>query len=83
MLGFERDLWDYATFLTLAILGITSLITTVFVLGLPGRTAIARKHPDAEAVNTMGRVGFLAVVTYVAAILSLRLLFLAIQKQTG
>jgi hypothetical protein len=57
MLGFERDLWDYGTFLTLAILGIASLITTVFVLGLPGHTAIARKHPDAEAVNIMDSVG--------------------------
>jgi hypothetical protein len=47
------------------------------------RTAIARKHPDAEAVDIMGWVGFLAVVPYVTAILSLRLLFLAIQKQIG
>jgi hypothetical protein len=83
MLGFERDLWEFGTFLTLAILGIASLITTVFVLGLPGRTAIVRKHPDAEAVNTMGWVGFLAVVPYVAATLPLRLLFLDIQKQIG
>jgi hypothetical protein len=37
---------DYATFLTLAILGIASLITTVFALGLPGRTAIARSIGD-------------------------------------
>jgi hypothetical protein len=35
MLGFERDLPDYRTFLILAILGIASLISTVFVLGLP------------------------------------------------
>jgi hypothetical protein len=83
MLGFEHDLRDYGMFLTLAILGIASLITTVFVLGLPGRTAIARKDPDAKAVNTMGWVGFLAVVPYMAAILPLRLLFHAIQKQIG
>jgi hypothetical protein len=32
MLGFERDLWDSATFLTLPILGIASLITIAFAL---------------------------------------------------
>src|SRR5208283_1294448 len=67
MLGFELDFWDYATFLTLAILGVASLITIVFVLGLPGRIAIARKHPDAEAVNIMGWVGFLAIVPWIQA----------------
>src|SRR5271169_576770 len=67
MLGFELDFWDYATFLTLAILGVASLITIVFVLGLPGRIAIARKHPDAEAVNIMGWVGFLALVPWIQA----------------
>jgi hypothetical protein len=45
------------------------------------RTAIARKHPDAEAVDIMGWVGFLAVVPYITAILSLRLLFRAIQSK--
>jgi hypothetical protein len=30
-------------------------------LGLPGRIAIARRHPEAEAVNLMGAVGFMAV----------------------
>jgi hypothetical protein len=67
MLGFELDFWDYATFLTLAILGIAFVITIVFVLGLPGRIAIARKHPDAEAVNIMGWAGFLAIVPWIQA----------------
>jgi len=39
----------------------------VFILGLPGRIAIARKHPEAEAVNIMGWVGFLAVIPWVQA----------------
>lgn len=67
MLGFDLDFWDYATFATLAIVGIAFLITIVFVLGLPGRIALARKHPDAEAVSLMGWVGFLAVVPWVQA----------------
>src|SRR5271169_4547502 len=67
MLGFDLDFWDYATFATLAILGIAALISIVFVLGLPGRIAIARKHPDAEAVSMMGWLGFLAIVPWVQA----------------
>ena len=40
----------------------------VFILGLPGRIAIARKHPEAEAVYLMGWVGFLAVVPWIQAL---------------
>jgi hypothetical protein len=67
MLGFDLDLWDYITFAVLFTLGVGALIAIVFVLGLPGRIAIARKHPDAEAVNIMGWVGFLAVVPWIQA----------------
>ncbi len=41
----------------------------MFVLGLPGRIAIARNHPDADAVNAMGWVGFLAVVPWIQALI--------------
>jgi hypothetical protein len=67
MLGFNPDLWDYITFAALFVLGVGALIAIVFVLGLPGRIAIARKHPDAEAINVMGWVGFLAIVPWVQA----------------
>ncbi len=67
MLGFDLDFWDYVTFAALFILGVGALIAIVFVLGLPGRIAIARKHPDAEAVNVMGWVGFLAIVPWIQA----------------
>jgi hypothetical protein len=40
----------------------------VFVLGLPGRIAIARNHPEAEAVYLMGWIGFLAVVPWIQAL---------------
>ena len=39
----------------------------IFILGLPGRIAIARNHPEADAVNAMGWVGFLAVVPWIQA----------------
>jgi hypothetical protein len=67
MLGFDLDFWDYVTFAALFVLGVGALVAIVFVLGLPGRIAIARKHPDAEAVNIMGWVGFLALVPWIQA----------------
>ena len=61
------DLWDYLTFLTFFIIGAGAVGLVVFVLGLPGRIAIARKHPEAEAVNLMGWLGFLAVAPWLQA----------------
>jgi len=61
------DFWDYVTFAALFVVGITGLVALVFILGLPGRIAIARKHPDADAVNIMGWAGFLAVVPWIQA----------------
>ena len=68
LLGFHVDFWDYATFLVLFILVAAGLAVAVFVLGLPGRIAIARKHPDADAVYLMGWIGFLAVVPWIQAL---------------
>ena len=68
LLGFQVGFWDYATFVVLAILVFTGLGVAVFVLGLPGRIAIARKHPEAEAVYLMGWIGFLAVVPWIQAL---------------
>jgi hypothetical protein len=67
LLGFSLGFWDYVTFLTLFVLTAAGLGLAVFVLGLPGRIAIARNHPEAEAVYLMGWVGFLAVVPWVQA----------------
>jgi len=67
MLGFSLDFWDYATFLALFVLGLSGVVFLVWLAGLPGRIAIARKHPDAEAVNMMGWAGFLAAVPWIQA----------------
>src|SRR5271167_4246851 len=67
MLGFELNFWDYVTFLVIMALVGAFLAIAVFVLGLPGRIAIARKHPDADAINTMGWLGFLAIVPWMQA----------------
>lgn len=67
MLGFRLDIWDYLTFaVVLALVG-AFLALAAFVLGLPGRIAIARKHPDADAINMMGWLGFMAVVPWMQA----------------
>jgi hypothetical protein len=68
LLGFQVGFWDYATFVVLFILVAAGLAVAVFVLGLPGRIAIARKHPEADAVYLMGWIGFLAVVPWIQAL---------------
>jgi len=67
MLGFKLDIWDYLTFAVILALVAAFLAIAVFILGLPGRIAIARKHPDADAINVMGWLGFLAVVPWMQA----------------
>ena len=62
LLGFELDFWDYVTFASMSVIVLGGLGAAVFILGLPGRIAIAREHPEAEAVYLMGWVGFLAVI---------------------
>jgi hypothetical protein len=54
MLGFDLDIWDYITFVVVLIIAAGALAAAVFLLGLPGRIAVARKHPDAEAVTLLG-----------------------------
>jgi len=67
MLGFKLDIWDFLTFAVALALVAAFLTIAVLILGLPGRIAIARKHPDADAINTMGWLGFLAVVPWMQA----------------
>jgi Protein of unknown function (DUF3302) len=68
LLGFEPDGWDYLALASILALIVAGLTAAVFVLGLPGRIAIARKHPEAEAVNLMGWVGFLTIVPWIKAL---------------
>jgi uncharacterized protein DUF3302 len=66
-MGFELNFWDYLTFAVIFILVVAFLVVAVLVLGVPGRIAITRRHPDADAVNLMGWLGFLAVVPWIQA----------------
>ena len=69
LVGFHVDFWDYVTFASMAVIVMASLALAVFILGLPGRIAIARKHPEADAVYLMGWIGFLAVVPWIQALI--------------
>ncbi|MBE2259742.1 MAG: DUF3302 domain-containing protein [Candidatus Accumulibacter sp.] len=62
MLGFELDFWDYATFATALLAGVAGLMIYVWIAGLPGRIALARKHPEAEAVKLLGWAGLLPTI---------------------
>jgi Protein of unknown function (DUF3302) len=67
LFGFRLDFWDYATFVVMFLLVMSALVFLVWLAGLPGRIAIARKHPDAEAVKVLGYAGFLTVVAWMQA----------------
>lgn len=67
LLGFSLDFWDYATFVAIATCVVVGILFLVWMAGLPGRIAIARKHPEAEAVMLMGYAGFLVVVPWIQA----------------
>jgi Protein of unknown function (DUF3302) len=67
MLGFRLDFWDYVTFGALFLVLAFIVATILWLAGLPGRIAVARKHPDAEAVKLLGWAGFLPVVPWIQA----------------
>jgi hypothetical protein len=69
LVGFHVGFWDYVTFASMFVIVMAALALAVFILGLPGRIAIARKHPEADAVNLMGWVGFLAIVPWIQALI--------------
>lgn len=68
LLGFKPDLWDLLAIGSILALIVAGLIVAVIVLGLPGRIAISRNHPEAEAVNLMGWAGFLTIVPWIKAL---------------
>jgi hypothetical protein len=68
LLGFDLDFWDYLTFAAISLSVAGGLGAAILILGLPGRIAIARNHPEAEAVYLMGWVGFIAVVPWIQAL---------------
>jgi Protein of unknown function (DUF3302) len=66
-MGFSLTGWDYITFAVIIVLIVSAAIFVIWVAGLPGRIAIARKHPDAEAVKLMGWAGLLTAIPWIQA----------------
>lgn len=62
LVGFDLDIWDYLTFLTMLLCVVAVIFFWIFLAGLPGRIALARKHPEAEAVKMLGFVGLLPTI---------------------
>jgi hypothetical protein len=67
LLGFKIEFWDYVTVVVIFVCVVIGLSFVIWLAGLPGRIAIARKHPEAEAVMIMGYAGFLPVVPWIQA----------------
>src|SRR5476651_184877 len=67
MLDYSLDIWDYLTFAVLLAAIVVAMAAFIWVAGLPGRIAIERKHPDAEAVKLMGYAGFFTVFPWIQA----------------
>lgn len=59
--------WDFVALGCGMICVFGGLAALSWLLGLPGRIAVARNHPEAEAVYAMGWTGFLAVVPWIQA----------------
>jgi len=69
LLGFDVGFWDYITFLAVLVILVALRAGVIVILGLPGRIAIAHNHPQADAVNALGWLGFLGVVPWVYALI--------------
>ena len=54
-------------FIAISVIVIAFLALAGFILAFYDRIAIARRHPEADAVNLMGWVGFMAVVPWLQA----------------
>jgi len=63
------DFWNIVTFLALLILLAGFTVVFVWFISLPGKLAIKRKHPHAEAVKLMGNLGFLGGVPWLHALM--------------
>lgn len=61
--------YDYVTLAALMFIMLSFGVLVLFILGLPGKIARQRNHPDADAVNLMGWLGFLGVVPWINALI--------------
>jgi hypothetical protein len=69
LLGFHIGFWDYITFLVILVILVALRTLIIVLLGLPGRIAVAHNHPQADAVTTLGWLGFMGAVPWVYALI--------------
>ena len=62
LLGFEISRLDWITFAALFLALAIALAAFCWLAGLPGRIALRRNHPEAEAVKLLGWAGLLPTV---------------------
>ena len=61
--------YDWLTFFALLILLAAFTVVFIWIITLPGRIAIKRQHPHAEAVKLMGNLGWLGAVPWIHALI--------------
>ena len=61
--------WDFVTFSALITIFAAFTYVLVLLLALPGKLAIKRQHPHAEAVKLMGNLGFLGGIPWLHALI--------------
>jgi hypothetical protein len=65
----DLTFWDYITFLSLFTIAAGFTVVFILLLQLPGKIAIKRNHPHAEAVQLLGELGFLGGVSWLYALI--------------
>ena len=63
------DFYDYLTFASIFAVTLGGLAAMVLIFSLPGKIALKRKHPEAEAVNLMGWAGLGTVYPWIHALI--------------
>jgi hypothetical protein len=61
--------WNLVTFFALLVIFAAFTYAFVWLLMLPGKLAVKRQHPHAEAVKLMGNLGFLGGIPWLHALI--------------
>ena len=62
-------LWNIVTFVALLLILAAFTYAFIWLLTLPGKLAVKRQHPHAEAVKLMGNLGFLGGIPWLHALI--------------
>lgn len=61
--------WNIVTFVALLLILAAFTFAFIWLLTLPGKLAVKRQHPHAEAVKLMGNLGFLGGIPWLHALI--------------